>query len=175
MRRTTQNAMPRDSIDSQWARFTQAGNESLERGNLLDAQRYYERALTEASAMFDKAHSESAACHYAPMTYNIAAFNLATLFNELGNKQMMHRYARSALEHLIEVAEQRNVPQELRLQCIQHLGRAVITLEQLFPGAQTHPDYRVLVANADLLQRKFDVRAGLYSIPSASERGAIIH
>lgn len=175
MRNTIQNAEPGDSIDNQWARFTQAGNDSLERGDLLDAQRYYERALTEASAMFDKAQYERAACHYAPMTYNIASFNLAALFSESSNKQMMHRYARSALERLIEVAEQRNVSQELRLQCVRHLGRATIALEQLFPGARTHPDYRVLVANADLLQRKFDIQAGLYSVPSASDRAAAVH
>ncbi|WP_249979208.1 hypothetical protein [Vreelandella olivaria] len=175
MSKTIQNAEPGGGIDSQWAWFTQAGNDSLERGQLHDAQRYYERALTEASTMFDKVQSEQAACHYAPMTYNIAAFNLATLYSDIGNRQMMHRYARSALERLIEVAEQRNVPQELRLQCVRHLGRAVIALEQLCPEARTHPDYRILVASADLLQRKFDMPAGLSSMPSAAASAANVH
>ncbi|MCS2608496.1 hypothetical protein [Halomonas dongshanensis] len=172
----TMHVMPvEESIDSQWARFTQAGNEAFERGDMREAQHYYEKAMAEANDMFDKAHTDPAACQYAPMTYTIAAFNLAGLFSDIGDRQMMHRYARAGLERLVELADERSVPHALRVQCVRHLGRAVITLEEIYPAARTHPDYRVLVANADLLQRQFDTQAGLYSVPSASARVAMVH
>lgn len=164
-----------DRIEAQWWAATTAGNKALDQNDERAARHFYETALATSERLFEAAMKEASACLLAPMTYNIAAHNLAELDRRNGNNEAAAHALKKGVTTLLTNAENPATPLALRVSCGRHLPRAIAYFDQLCPEANDRADIHALIARTRIVRSRIRRWAYRWDSPSQDTDMQTVH
>ena len=152
------------SLDEAWRWLTDCGHAAFERQDFEGARQAHAGALAEADQLFGLADNRPPAALLAPMTYTIAACNLAAVHQAQGAPEAAGRVLWRPVERLLRTAECMAPAQPLAIHCLRHWPKAVTQARLM------HADTAFEADLAPLLKR-FQVRRNAL-VRYASQTGA---